>query len=252
VKAASDFLSSRVGLTRATLKMQAYWLKLFEVYCLSQGLLWEACKTEDLEGFHQKLLWRTNRLGGMDSPNTVDQALRVLRHYYRWAHQQGLVAHDPTCEWLLRRPLQPEQPVLARDQVLALINLPDLSRPEGLRDQLLLELIFHLRLSLASCRELQVDFSGTELVHEAWERYLREGRPRLLREPNSTLLLTGQGQAYRSNVSLAAILTRYAKKLGLPHSLTVRVLHRSQHHQVESISGRLPHFSSPKNGNLGR
>jgi site-specific recombinase XerD len=251
MSAISDYLANRADLAAGSRKIHAGWLAGFDLHCRAVDLAWTSCQAADLEGFHQKLLWQCNRFGGLNSPNTVDQALRVLRQFYRWAHQKGVIVADPTAGWRLGRPLQREQPVLARDQVLALLNLPDLSQPEGLRDQLLLELLFHLELSLSTCRLLELSSPGLEAVAPTLERYLSDGRPRFAQDATAPLLLTNRGHAYRSERGLALILRHYAQKLGLSHALTPRVLHRSHQHQIESIS--LRRFSpGPKNGSLGR
>lgn len=204
---------------------------------------WRHAKRETLEAFHRKLLWCSHRQGGLYSPNTVDQALRTVRAFCRWVHRVGLVPRDPTQGWLLPRPSQPEQRVLSRDQVLALLNSPDVSKPNGQRDQLVLELLYHLQLSVGNCLELRLEnlesdsicAAGNrwplEPVRSSLERYLNEGRPQQDKLGDSTLLLNRYG---RPLTTLKPYIQFYGQRLGLSFPISPRTLHRSyKEHQRE-------------------
>ena len=233
------YLETRGDLAPTSHECHQHWLSLFEAYCQKRGLRWESCRPQDLEQFRQTLLWQPHGRGKLYSSNTIDQGLRVLRHFFRWAKRGRLIKTDPTASWVLPRPAQPDQPVLGHDQVLALLNLPDLSRPQGLRDQLLLELLYDFSLSIAECRALKLDPVDSNQIQlgerrldldsaaSAMERYLAHGRPQLLRQPTPCLLLTGRGQPYLTDTGIAFTLHRYGQQLGLVHSLCARTLHRS-------------------------
>lgn len=232
------FLHCHRHLAETTRDIQRGWLRRFEDFCARRGLNWRTCTPQTLDLFHQHLLWNAHSRGGLFSPNTVDQALRLIRHFYRWAHGRGLVATDPTSTWCLPRPPQPPQPTLTREETLRLLNLPDLGVATGQRDLLLLELVYTLRLSCDACLLLNVGWDEQfEPLRQSWERYLNRGRGQLLRVPTDRLLLSNRGRPYTSGQSLRLILRAYGRQLGHPH-LTARTLHRSAREHEEQLGER--------------
>jgi integrase/recombinase XerD len=222
----------------------------FERYCQRRQLSWDTCRVQDLADYHQSLLWRHSRHGKLYSNHTVDLVLRTLRSFYRWAKQTQLITTDPTASWVLARPPQSEPPTLTQAQLLALLNLPDLGQPRGLRDQLLLELICWLSLSAAECRALQLDQvqgDHLEIGHRrlelepcklSLERYLTQGRPHMVKAPSPFLLLTNRARPYLADASVYSILRHYGQRLGLVCPLTTGLLHRSHRAQLEQLARR--------------
>jgi site-specific recombinase XerD len=245
-----EFLASQ-AYTGSTLTVYRQWLQRFQVFCEQQSLTWQQCQPQDLERFKQNLLWGTHSQGKLYSPNTVDQALRVLRHLYRWAFQTGQLLQDPTSAWVLPRPPQPESPLLSRAEALQLLNLPDLSGPLGQRDQLLLELIYTLQYPLRICIALTPTWSEQfEPVKASWERYMGQGRQALRGFKDSpVLMLTRFAGPFLSELGLQQIVRRYGRKLGLVWQLNARILRRSaQDHQTQL--GRR-HSRALKSGIMG-
>jgi site-specific recombinase XerD len=219
------------------------WLKRWQTFCATHRLDWRKASEDDVARFQQELLWWKSRHGRLYSPNTVDQALRMLRAFYRWAHTQGFVVHNPTTQLTLPRPPQPEQPTLTRGEVTTLFNLPDLSKPIGQRDVLMLELFYELQLTVRQCLALKLDHllpDSIELGDYHWdlsstkpalERYLSDGRERLVRDDTQVLLLTRDGDPVGQ---VGHLLHRYGQQLGLSYSLNATVLHRSaREHQAQ-------------------
>jgi hypothetical protein len=197
--------------------------------------------TCDLRDFREGLLWRATKRGHLYSANTVDLALRITRHFYRWALAGGQLAHDPTADWILPAVPQPERPVLSSEQVARLFNLTDLADPLGPRDQLILELLYTLGWTFAKCLSYPVEWdSELELVRPAWERYLVQCRPYLEREPVPVLILTCHGQPFHGVMSLQKMLQRYGQRLDLPFALNLQTLHRTRRRLEDSTRRRLP------------
>lgn len=242
------FLEGRPYRSPITRDIHRDWLRRFEKWCSVQEIDWRHCQPADLERYHQGLLWANHSGGKMYSVNTVDQALRVLRHLYRWAHGHQLTTANPTSSWVLRRPPQPSQFSLSRAQVLRLFNLPDLATPRGLRDLLLLDMIYTLRLTLEQCRRVTVDWKQGAEIEASLAGYLRKGRPYLLRANTDILLVGNKGQPYTTDMGISVVLRGYAQRLELPVQLSARVLHRSaaenraalgQRFRIPSVSATL-------------
>lgn len=133
------------------------------------------------------------------SPRTQARRLSAWRRFYRWCRREGLREDDPT-EFIAlgrrgrRLPRSPSEGAIER-----LLAAPDLSRPEGLRDRAMLELMYASGLRVSELTGLPLAamglIQGVVRVHgkggrerlvpmgeeaRLWlERYLREARPLL-------------------------------------------------------------------------
>ena len=225
-------------------------IERLDFYLESRGLHWKLCQAQELDAYGQSLLWQGKFRGGLYSPHTIYQALQAVRLFYRWAQANALIAHAPVAHWRLSRPPRPPKATLSRELLLKLLNLPDLSRPQGQRDQLLLELL-QLGLRLPECRQLRLDplekdrlllprdlLRLEDSAAAALARYLESGRPQLLRKPTTVLLLTANGRPFIADESFRGILRGYQKQLGSPHSLSPGRLRYSYLEQVRQLRQR--------------
>jgi len=195
----------------------------------------------ELRDFREGLLWRATQRGHLYAASTVDMALRLARHFYRWALLEGELEQDPTAEWVLPAVPQPERPVLSPEQVARLFNLTDLADPLGPRDQLILELLYTLGWGYARCLSYPATWSSElELVRPAWERYRVQCRPYLETEPVPNLILTRHGLPFRGVMSLQKMLHRYGQSLDLPFALNLQTLHRTRRRLEEATRRWLP------------
>lgn len=109
---------AKEGVSASTLDLATRWLGCFRGFCQKHRLeaaMW--LTPRHLEEFETQLLWQPNSRGRFYSPNSVDQALRMVRSCLRWAIGQGWLVQDPTCDLVLGRPLQPRQRVLTREEL---------------------------------------------------------------------------------------------------------------------------------------
>lgn len=191
----------REGVTACTIDQCKRWLSMFADFCRERQVetpLW--LTPTHLDDFQHRLQWSPRKGGGFFSPNTIDQALRMVRACLRWAVDQGWLMRDPTLKLVLGRPIQPRQPVLSRDQVDRILNAPSERTSTGLRNRAMLALFYYLPVSTRRATLLCVShldlpdalhlpgpdgYQRLELEEELarrLERYLRLARPRLTLE----------------------------------------------------------------------
>jgi integrase/recombinase XerC len=125
------------------------------------------------------LLDHAARMGGRDLDRLDVQALRswlarlrstgaarttlarraaAARTFTAWAHRTGLLPADPGAQLASPRPHQTLPPVLRQDQALALVERPDTDDgPLGLRDRLVLELLYATGIRVGELVGLDVD-----------------------------------------------------------------------------------------------
>jgi integrase/recombinase XerD len=142
-----------------------------------------------------------------------------LRVWFRWMTRQIHILHNPASEIDLPR-LGRSLPkvILSAQEVEQIMTLCDVEEPIGLRDRALMEVLYSTgmrRLEIVRLKlyDLQLD-RGLILVNQgkgskdryvpigaraaAWlEKYMREGRPQLVSEPDDfTVFLTAQGEPF--------------------------------------------------------
>ncbi len=192
--------------------------------------------TTDLLGFFQFL-----KAKGIGSLKDVDKP--VLRDYLSHLIEQGLVkasiarklsAIRSFYRYLLREGMVPTSPVattsspkldrrlpsfLSIEQVVKLLEAPDLATPQGLRDRALLELLYAsgLRVSeLVSLNLEQVNLNTNEI--RVWgkgakERLVLIGKPAA--EALSTYLSQGRPKLFGAKIRMtnALFINRYGERL---------------------------------------
>jgi integrase/recombinase XerD len=183
------------------------------------------------------------------SPRSVARAIACYRGFYRFLVLDTRLANSPADDLRPPRAWQVLPRYLSVEQVDRLIAQPDVSSPRGLRDRALIELLYAtgMRVSeLVGLRttDLQPDAFyltctgkgakqrivpvGEEAA--AWVgRYVSEARPVLLgrrRSPRLFVNARGRGAAL-SRVGFWKILKAYARRAGLPASLSPHMLRHS-------------------------
>lgn len=240
------------GLSAATMDVSGRWLTVFAAWCSTQSLdspLW--VQPQHLEDWRNYLLWTPSRLGRFYSPNSSDQALRVVRSCLRWAVEEGYLALDPTRDLVLSRPVQPLPTVLTGAQVRALLDQPDPKRAPGLRDRALLALFYYVpatthqasRLNLGDLRtgHLVLDSELHDLDDELATRcrqYLQHGRPELVRELGEQAFFVGRTGERIGAPRLSQIVRQHGFDAGLSGELSPRTLRRSYASHVRTFQDR--------------
>lgn len=145
------------------------------------------------------------------------------------------------------------------EQVLKLLEVPDISTPLGLRDRAILELLYSSAIRNTELRLLEVgdlDLVRLEARIECgkgrkgrvvpigepaacWiEAYLREGRPWLVRDPDTKpVFLNSLGRVLSAEL-LSELVREYAKTAGLPSKVTPHILrHACATHMLARRAG---------------
>jgi integrase/recombinase XerD len=140
-----------------TLKIEAQWLKRLARHCQALQVLSVGMATrEHLALFHQSLLWRCGANGQHYRPRTIDQGLRVIRSFFRWAAAMHLVLVDPTRGWVLPRVPQSTPQLLTTQDIERLLDMPSRRTLSGRRDRAVLETFYATGVRLSECANLDL------------------------------------------------------------------------------------------------
>ncbi len=191
---------------------------------------------------HRHLAWQVEVKRA--KPRTTGRLVSSLKRFYLFAVREGLRRDDPAVD--LESPKLPRSlpKSLSEEEVEALLEAPDESTPQGLRDRAMLETLYAsgLRVSeLVGLKSVQVSLDMnvvrvlgkgskerlTPLGEEAaaWiARYQREARPEILSGRKSDALFVTTRGAPMTRQSFWAIVKRLAARAGIrrpisPHTL---------------------------------
>jgi integrase/recombinase XerD len=232
-----DHLWLEDGLSKNTLESYRLDLTTFALWLVKQG---KQLLSVDQADIQQYLAVKFP----LSKPRSIGRLIASLRRFYRYLLRENRISKDPT--------LQIESPKLPRslpkslneDEVVALLNAPNIAEPAGLRDRAMLELLYAcgLRVSeLVGVKATEVSInegvvritgkgSKTRLVPMGEEaadwisRYLREARPVILQKRLSdALFVTNRGEAM-TRQAFWYLIKRYALLAGITKHMSPHVL----------------------------
>lgn len=203
-----------------TLRVQLDALHTFLVWAHERALTRPEAITKPILESYQRWLWRYSQANGKPlSVVTQRHRLGAVQKLFAWLCRENLLPSNPAADLELpRKPVESLPRALAHEEVAAVLAVPDVRDPLGVRDRAILETFYSTgvrRAELATLDLADLDRARQTLTvrkgkggkdrvvplgeHAAhWiERYLGECRPRLevnAREP--ALFLTGYGERF--------------------------------------------------------
>ncbi|HVL66430.1 MAG TPA: site-specific tyrosine recombinase XerD [Vicinamibacterales bacterium] len=224
-----------------TLESYARDLSQLAAYAERKGVSVETLDRRDLETFVRGLM-----ASGL-SPRSVARAVACIRGFYRFVAVERKLPENPADD--LRSPrVWPALPkFLSLEEVDRLLEQPDVSTPLGLRDKALIEVLYATGLRVSELIALRAGDLNLEegyltcigkgdkqrMVplgqHAAgWvQRYLREGRPALVKKRSSPWLFVNVRGGALSRVGFWKVLKGYGVKAGISRELSPHVLRHS-------------------------
>jgi integrase/recombinase XerD len=234
-----DYITVERGLSKNTLDSYNGDLVRYQSFLGGLGIV-EIEETSKMEVMTYLLSLRKRDL----SNKTVARSIAVLRGFYRWLADEGVLRGNPLEDMESPRTTRSLPEVLSLDEVDSLLNQPDSSRPIGMRDKAMLELLYATGLRVSELTNLVLNNinleagylmvlgkgakqrivpMGQEALH--WfKRYLEESRKRLLgsnRSPRAFVSQWGRGmtrQGFWKIIKKYALMAGMRKKIS-PHTL---------------------------------
>jgi len=194
------------------------------------------------------LLWLSSRNLAQAS---IARRLSELRSFGQYLVRNGEIAQNPFRQVSLPRLPERLPRYLEYPEVLAMLHVPDISTPAGLRDRAILEVMYASGIRVSEVVGLNVgDYEREEARLRVWgkgakeriaflgepacralDAYLAEGRPRLLaaaHHPTATdaLFVNRFGQRLSSR-SVDTLVRKTARAAGIARRVTPHVLRHS-------------------------
>jgi integrase/recombinase XerD len=181
------------------------------------------------------------------SPRSIARRLTTLRSFYGFLLREGVIDRDPTEHLHSPRQWQTIPKFLNLEEIEKILKAIDLSKPTGLRDRAMLELLFATGVRVSElCRVatgdldanlgvLRVTGKGNKqrlvpvgkqalLAIDAW---LANGRPAILKGRASRYLFVTARGGPMTRQAFWKLLTADGKKAGLFRGVTPHVLRHS-------------------------
>jgi integrase/recombinase XerD len=184
---------------------------------------------------YQRHLWRYRKNNGRALGVATQRGrLSTLKDYFAWLTRQNTLAANPASELELPR-AEKRLPVeaLSVEQMRALLNVPDVSDPLGVRDRAMLETLYSTGMRRSELTRLELSHLNRdretlqirqgkgrkdrvvpvgERALKWLERYIDEVRPRLeLRAGERALFLTSYGEPFNPDV-VSRMVSAWMKK----------------------------------------
>jgi integrase/recombinase XerD len=230
------------GLSANTVAAYQRDLAKFNVFAQKRKLGLEGVKRDDLVDFLASLYRQK-----LES-RTVARHLVTLRNFFRFAQVQELIATDPSLNLESPKIRRTLPGYLRLEEVERLLTQPDAKTALGLRDRAMLEVLYSTGLRVSELIGLRVtDLDSKvgcircigkgdkERIVPAGrkalgmvEKYLRDGRPKLLgKGVSSQALFVNRRGGSLSRVGVWKILSAYGRRAGLRVALTPHMLRHS-------------------------
>jgi integrase/recombinase XerD len=225
-----------------TLESYARDLGLLAAFAEQRQTPLESLRRQDLEAFVRQLM-----SSGL-APRSVARAVACVRGFYRFVTIERKQEQSPASDLRPPRAWPALPKFLALDEVDRLLEQPDTETPRGLRDKALIEVLYATGLRVSELVTLRAGDLNLEegyltctgkgdkermvpFGHQAaaWvRRYIRDGRPGLLRKKTSPwLFVNARDGGPLSRVGFWKILKEYGVKAGLSRDLSPHVLRHS-------------------------
>ncbi len=205
-----------------TLDMHRWALKSFNLWCYERDLTKAADITKPILESYQRHLFRYRQDNGKPLGTTTQRnRLGVVQRLFAWLCRENHLAANPAADLLLpRKPPKLLPKALSKDELNALLSIPDTGDPLGLRDRAILETLYSCGLRRTELTRIDTDHldpergvlavrgkGGKHRVVPVGERaltwlgkYLDNSRPLLeLDRDERALFLSGYGTRFNPN-----------------------------------------------------
>ncbi len=225
-----------------TIESYARDLRRLGEFAAGSGRSLQALGRSELEAFVRQLM-----TAGL-APRSVARTVACVRGFYRFLQVDRQAAENPADDVMPPRAWPSLPTVLALEDVDRLIAQPDVQVPKGLRDRALIEVLYATGLRVTELVSLRITDVNLDVGYltcrgkgdkerivplgsmaVSWLiRYLREGRPALLRGRSVPwIFVNARHRARLSRVGAWKILKGYAKAAGLSDAISPHVLRHS-------------------------
>lgn len=237
-----NYLTVEKGLADNTLKSYAADLNDFLLFLQKKGVnSWEEVNGEVILIYLAKL--RKNKVASA----TLSRRISSLRSFFQFLTTEKRININPVANLKTPKTEKKLPQVLSLQEIDILLSQPDLSKPQGLRDKAILEVLYSTGLRISELTLLNLDSINLEdgylrcfgkgsrerilplgeLACQALKDYLEKGRHKLLKNAREEALFINRQGKRLTRQGCWKIIKFYAKKAGFTKDITPHTLRHS-------------------------
>lgn len=235
------FLQMERGLAHNTLLSYEQALKKFAAFLDKQHL--DYCNLQETEAID---FLKSESMKG-SALSSQKHLISTMKSFYKFLIAEEKIDYNPLSTIDSPQQWQSLPKYLTMDQVAELMECPDMSKPLGIRDKAILELMYATGLRISELANLVLDnlymednfirvlgkgskervvpFGDT--AGEFVQLYLNEARPKILKGKVSNVVFLNRYGNKLSRMGLWMIIKGYGKQVGVESILTPHVLRHS-------------------------
>lgn len=225
------------GYSSATLEVTKRWLKHIQAFFEPSGHGLATLKDSHLTDYQRSLSWQPGPQGKLYSPNSINQAVDVVRRFYRWANSNGLLDNNPAAHLVTRRAVAKPRCKLTPTEARKLLFCLDLDTFGGSRDRAILGLVLESRVTHPALARLDLGhfqpdtgalwlsgrtsgiLSLSDGLVDDLAAYLNKWRPGVAAKGEEALFVSASGHRMTSSAFRAIIRTRAQQaEVPIPYS----------------------------------
>ncbi|MBO8168244.1 MAG: site-specific tyrosine recombinase XerD [Thermoanaerobacteraceae bacterium] len=181
------------------------------------------------------------------APATISRHLAALKSFYHFLVREGAVEKDPTANLDAPKLAKKLPQVMTPEEVDKLLAQPDATKPSGLRDRAMLELLYATGLRVSELVALDTSHVNLDLGYvqcmgkgakerivpmgsvaaECLDEYLRLGRKKLIKQPEEKALFVNMHGRRLTRQGFWKILKKYTRAAGITREITPHTLRHS-------------------------
>jgi len=235
------YLQMERGLAHNTLLSYEQALKKFGAFLAKYHL--DHCRLQETEAVD---FIKAESMGG-SALSSQKHLISALKTFYRYLITEEKIDYNPLSTIDSPQQWQSLPKYLTMDQVVELMECPDMSKPLGIRDKAILELMYATGLRISELASLVLDNLYMEdsfirvLGKGSKERvipfgdcaakfvqlYLDESRPKLMKGKATDVVFLNNFGGKLSRMGLWMIIKGYGRQVGVASTLTPHVLRHS-------------------------
>lgn len=179
-------------------------------------------------------------------PATISRSIASMKAFYHYMEKEKCITDDPS-EHLKAPKIEKKMPViLSTEEVTRLLEEPNGTSPKELRDKAMLELLYATGIRVSELISLKVKDVNLKMEYltcsdahkeriipfgmvakEVLQRYLEQGRPKLIEDDSSEWLFTNCSGQAMSRQGFWKLMKSYGRKAGIEAEITPHMLRHS-------------------------
>jgi integrase/recombinase XerD len=169
----------RRNYTADTCKNRRVVLLRFARWLAERGVERTAQVTRPMIERYQRWLFAYRKEGGKDhgkplSARTQTERVKLVQLFFAWATRKGRVPANPAADLDFPRPVKTLPPTLTHDEMAAILAVPDVDTPAGLRDRSVIETFYATGMRRMELCRLNLD----DIDHSAGIVRINQGKGR--------------------------------------------------------------------------